>query len=426
MVLKKIIFLIFLCFAFFSNTSNSNQIFDYETEVFLDRLLLNIKTVNKFNKDIKIHIIKDTNPNAFVVANNKLIISSGLLEESPDYVALLAVLAHEVGHLEYYHLEKRKDTLEKFAKINLLSNLALISGSILSDEPQVLGGTIASQANINNFYFSFSREQEREADIYSIKTIEKLNLPSNSIKELLRILEKNAVNKGFDEEYQKFSTHPIFKERYEIVEYNSKEKLSTFDENIQHEFDFIKAKFMAYNNNLNTEMLNNDQKIYYQSINNSRSGDLEQSLKKINFLINKFPENIFFLETKGDILRSHGYLNESSRFYQIVLNNFPDNYYIKYKIFLDTNLKKFKNKDKNNFFKNNTDLLILFPNNKYIISKLKEIAINLNKINWINFFNIINQKDYKKIKQFNNKLVKLSKKTNDKELKKIINKYIKL
>ena len=30
------------------------------------------------------------------------------------------------------------------------------------------------------------------------------------------IVEKNALNKGFNEDYQKFSTHPIFKERYGV------------------------------------------------------------------------------------------------------------------------------------------------------------------------------------------------------------------
>ena len=82
--------------------------------------------------------------------------------------------------------------MDKFSKLNLISNLALITGSILIQDPQVLSGTVANQVNINNFYFSFSREQEREADLYSIKTLQKLNLPSESIKELLNILETNA------------------------------------------------------------------------------------------------------------------------------------------------------------------------------------------------------------------------------------------
>lgn len=427
MVLKiKFICYIFFSVLFFSNFSFSSQILDYETEIFLNKLILDIKAVNKFKKNINVHIVKDSNPNAFVIPKNKLVVSSGLLEQSPDYVSLLAVLAHEVGHLEYLHLEKRQEKLDKFSKVNLISNLALITGSVLSQNPEVLGGTLASQVNINNFYLSFSREQEREADLYSIKTLEKLNLPSKSIKELLKILEKNALDRGFDENYQKFSTHPIFKERYEIVDYNTKNKAFNFNNDIQDEFNFIKAKFMAYNDNLNLSKLNDDHKIYYESINSSKSGNLRNSLQKLNFLIKKFPNNIFFLETKGDILRSHGYLNESLKFYKIVLNKYPDNYYIKYNIFLDTKTQNMQSKNKINFFYDNLNLIIKFPKNKYIINKFLEIAKDVEKISWVNFFNIIIDTSNKDMEQFKKKLNNLSKETNDVKLEKIINEYIKL
>ena len=423
-VLKiKLISYIFFSVLFFSNFSLSSQIFDYETEIFLNKLIIDIKAVNKFNKNIKVHIIKDDNPNAFVIPKNKLIVSSGLLEQSPDYVSLLAVLAHEVGHLEYFHLEKRKDTLEKFSKLNLITNLALISGSILTQDPEVLSGTMASQVNINNFYLSFSREQEREADLYSIKTLQKLNLPSESVKELIKILEKNALNKGFDENYQKFSTHTIFKERYEIIDNNSNNKKFNFNIDIQDEFNFIKAKFMAYNDTLNLTNLNDDHKTYYDSISSSESGNLIISLKKLNFLIKKFPKNTFFLETKADILRSHGYLNESVKFYKIVSNKYPDNYYIKYKIFLDTNMQNMQLNNKINFFYQNLNLIIQFPKNKYIINKFIEIAKDLEKIYWINFFNTISDTNYKDMKELQKKLNNLSKETNEIKLKKIINEY---
>ena len=427
MVLKiKLIIYIFFSVLLFSNFAHSSQIFDFETEIFLNKLVIDIKAVNKFNKNIKIHIIKDDNPNAFVIPKNKLVVSSGLLEQSPDYVSLLAVLAHEVGHLEYLHLEKRKDTLDKFSKINLISNLALITGSILSQNPEVLGGTVASQVNINNFYLSFSREQEREADLYSIKTLQKLNLPSESVKELLKILEKNALDKGFDENYQKFSTHPIFRERYEIIDYNSKNKKFNFNRETQDEFNFIKAKFMAYHDTLNLKYLNDNHKIYYDSISNSESGNLITSLEKLNFLIKKFPKNIFFLETKADILRSHGYLNESVKFYKIVSDKYPNNYYIKYKIFLDTNMQNMQLNNKINFFYQNLNLIIQFPKNKYIINKFREIAKDLEKIYWINFFNTISDTNYKNMEELQKKLNNLSKETNEIKLKKIINEYNKL
>ena len=112
-------------------------------------------------------------------------------------------------------------------------------------------------------------------------------MPSNSVKELLKILEQNALSKGFDEEYQKFSTHPIFKERYQIIENNSLNEKFNYNENIQNEFNFIKAKFLGFNNKSELGKLKNDHKIYFESIKNSKSGNLESSLKKNKFFNKK-------------------------------------------------------------------------------------------------------------------------------------------
>ncbi len=427
MVLKNKLFLIvFFCYLIFANISISSQIFDYETEVFVNKLLNQIKEVNKFKKDIKISVIKDDDPNAFVFTENRMIISSGLIEQAPDYVSLLAVLAHEVGHLHYFHLEKRENSLEQLSKLNLLTNIAAITGGILANDPQILAGSIAGQANINNFYLSFSREQEREADLFSIGTLQKLKLPTNSVIELLKILEQNALSKGYDEEYQKFSTHPIFRERYQMIDNNTLNEKFKYNENIQNEFNFIKAKFLGFNDKSSLGALKNDHKIYFESINNSNLGNLQSSLEKINFLIKKYPEYVFLLETKGDILRSHGFISESLEFYKIVLRKYPNNHYIKYRLFLDTNITKLNKNKKNNFFENNLDLLIQFPTNKYIINKFIKLAIILDKEFWIDFFNIIHQSNEFKKQEFKEKLFALSEKTNDKKLKKIIYEYLKI
>ena len=427
MVLKNKLFLIvFFGYLIFANISISSQIFDYETEVFVNKLLNKIKEVNKFKKDIKISVIKDDTPNAFVFTENRMIISSGLIEQAPDYVSLLAVLAHEVGHLHYFHLEKRENSLEQLSKLNLLTNIAAITGGILANDPQILAGSIAGKANINNFYLSFSREQEREADLFSIGTLQKLKLPTNSVIELLKILEQNALSKGYDEEYQKFSTHPIFRERYQMIDNNTLNEKFKYNENIQNEFNFIKAKFLGFNDKSSFGALKNDHKIYFESINKSNLGNLQSSLEKINFLIKKYPEYLFLLETKGDILRSHGFISESLEFYKIVLRKYPNNHYIKYRLFLDTNITKLNKNEKSIFFENNLNLLTQFQRNKYVINKFIEIALTLDKEDWIVFFNIIKQSNESKKQDFKEKLFRLSEKTNDKELKKLIYKYIKI
>ena len=97
---------------FFSKTLFSAQIYDYQTEKFINNIKSYIVSVNSYDKNIDFKIIKDNFPNAFVTEENTIYLSSGLLVYSPDYVSLLGVLAHEIGHLEKYHISKRKKELE--------------------------------------------------------------------------------------------------------------------------------------------------------------------------------------------------------------------------------------------------------------------------------------------------------------------------
>ena len=109
--LKKIsIYLLF--FIFSSNISYSSQILDYETEEFVKEIIEDITEVNKINKKINFKLNNSNEINAFVDINNVIHINSGLIIHCSDYVALLSVLAHEVGHIDLNHIALRKKTIE--------------------------------------------------------------------------------------------------------------------------------------------------------------------------------------------------------------------------------------------------------------------------------------------------------------------------
>ena len=62
---KLIIYITYITFfvIIYSKNIHSNQILDYETENFINKLIVEIRSVNKFDRNIKISIIKDKNPN---------------------------------------------------------------------------------------------------------------------------------------------------------------------------------------------------------------------------------------------------------------------------------------------------------------------------------------------------------------------------
>ena len=93
--------------------------------------------------------------------------------------------------------------------------MSVIAGSLISNNSDYLmQSIITNQVGIKNYFQSFSRDQEREADFYAINTLNKLNLSTKPLIKFLNLLEKKAKKIGINEDYYKFSTHPIYKERY--------------------------------------------------------------------------------------------------------------------------------------------------------------------------------------------------------------------
>ena len=106
----------------------------------------------------------------FINEKKILFITTGLLKYTPSYEALIGVLSHEIGHLQHYHISKRIDSIQNLKSLNKLGTLSVIATSILANNPNYLLQTMtANQIAINNYYSSFSKEQEREADIYAAK-----------------------------------------------------------------------------------------------------------------------------------------------------------------------------------------------------------------------------------------------------------------
>ena len=58
-----------------------------------------------------------------------------------------------------------------------------------------------------------------------------------------------------------------------MIDNNILNEKFNYDENTQDEFNFIKAKFLGFNEKSRFGDLKNDHKIYFESINNSKLGN---------------------------------------------------------------------------------------------------------------------------------------------------------
>ncbi len=416
--LKKIL-VFFLFFIFSLKSSHSSQILDYETDEFVNQILEDIIKVNKINKKIKFKINNSNEINAFVDINNVIHINSGLIIYCSDYVALLSVLAHEVGHIDLNHIALRIKSSEDSNKYNKIGLLSIIAGSTLTQNPQLIQGSILTTAVISNQNIVFSKDQEMEADIYALRTLNLLKTNSKSIQILLETIEGKLLDKGFSKDKQKISTHPYFEDRILLIQ-NFKDKQEiNYNKNYNERFNYIKAKFIGYSDNEEVlNKLNEPFKSYAESIKIARNGNLKMSLKNLNEIIKK-NKNSFLLETKADILFSYGYTDEAIKFYKKNLERYPSNYYAQIRIFENIEIKNLSNSDTEIIFQNNKDLLYKFFNNKNILLKYIELAQKLNKKEWLKFFNFVLSINNIENEDFEIQITNF-KKTKDKDLLKLV------
>ena len=163
--MKKILFVI----IFFFSKVNAVTIYDHEIEKFISDLIF-ITYSN--DNSIKFSIILDDQPNAFINEKNTIYFTTGLLKYINSPEALIGVIAHEIGHIENYHFSKRKKSIKNLKLINNLGNLSAIASSIITKNPNILIQTsVANQLSIQNYYSSFSKNQEKEADLFAINRL---------------------------------------------------------------------------------------------------------------------------------------------------------------------------------------------------------------------------------------------------------------
>jgi beta-barrel assembly-enhancing protease len=179
-------------------TSTNEKIKNEKIKAVIDSIKVRIcrtKTIDC--EKIKIHIIRNSEINAFALPDNHMVIYSGLIEYTENAEEVAGVMAHEIGHLEKNHVMKK---LVKEIGLEML--FAMAGGDAGFEIARETGKTLSSNA--------FDRRHEREADEYAIETLAMANIdPQHLSNFFFRLSQKHHM----PEELAWISTHPDMKER---------------------------------------------------------------------------------------------------------------------------------------------------------------------------------------------------------------------
>lgn len=140
-------------------------------------------------------------PNAFAIPNGSVVMTEEFVElAQADSVALLGVLAHEIGHLHHRHGMRR--AIEASSLPVLIS---MVTGDLGS------GAAMLGSIPVSLIQNGYSRDQEREADEFARDLLLEQGMPTEPVAELFeRLRDEIGDLPGW------MSTHPAHTERIDF------------------------------------------------------------------------------------------------------------------------------------------------------------------------------------------------------------------
>lgn len=145
--------------------------------------------------------------NAFALPDGTVVMTDDLvkrLADKPD--ALLAIMLHEIGHVEQQH---------SMRLVAQSLGAALVFGVLFGDVETL--GELVLGSGAGMLQNAFSRDMEREADEFALSQLQRLGKSPNAFAEAMEALLQQDADADFDSSslLKYLSTHPATSERIE-------------------------------------------------------------------------------------------------------------------------------------------------------------------------------------------------------------------
>lgn len=271
------------------------------------------------SRGVRVHLVNDSQLNAFVAGGQRIFLYTGLLLRVETPNQLIAVIAHETGHISGGHLARTHDALRN---ASITSILALIVGAaaIAAGGGQAAGPIIYNtQVMAQQQFLAYSRVQEAAADQAALTFLERTGQSGRGMVEFLEIIGNPEVLAGSRPDTYARS-HPVGRDRIGALDKRVEE--SPFRDHADAPEDVaalrrLQAKLHGF---LKTKAQTlrryppSDRSVaarYARAIAYYRVPELRPALAELDSLIAEAPDDPYFHELKGQILFENGRIRQS-------------------------------------------------------------------------------------------------------------------
>jgi len=273
---------------------------------------------------IDLYIINDRSLNAFVANGNNMFLHTGLLQTLETPEELLAVIAHETGHIAGGHQARRQINIRNARGPALLGVLVGIAAGVAGGGGAGTAVLAGSQSVIQRTLLRYNRGEESAADQAALDYLARARVdPIGLLKLLGRFRGQEVFNLGNVDPF--VQTHPLSAERMQLVERRvaeAAEREFPADPERDYWHGRMRAKLIGFLDNPERVLdrlegeAETEEVLYTKAVALYRLPAMSEAIAATDRLIALRPNDPFYIELKGQILFETGNADQAVPLYR--------------------------------------------------------------------------------------------------------------
>lgn len=291
-----------------------------------------LKAAGMGENSVDLILVQSPQINAFVAGGANIFLYTGLIDRTENPSEIVGVLAHELGHVEGGHLVGMRAALERASYESILGIVLGIGAAIVTGNGGAANAIITGSGSMaQSRFLAHSRINESSADQAAMRLMESTAINPRGMGSFLEKLQSEELLPS-SQQSEYVRTHPLTRDRIDAVETRI-EQSAYKDEPIPaawtEQHARIKAKLLAFINPGRVPWVYDDKDAsvparYARAIAAYRQKEVDKALSEIDSLIRDEPDNPYFHEMKGQMLRDFGRLAEARPYYEKAVALLPD------------------------------------------------------------------------------------------------------
>ena len=304
---------------------------------YFENLIYNLATYSEL-EDPRLELIIVNNPsmNAFAVPGGIVGIHTGIFAFAENEDQMVSVLAHELAHLSQRHFARGVEARRSSTALSLAGLLAglVLAATVGGDTG--MAAMAATQAMTLENQLRYSRSNEKEADRFGLRTMEKSGRDPGAVGDMFETMLKRARYAG-DRAPEFLLTHPVTEKR--IADARGRAMSSSMRHYLDNSDYYLlqaraliamtknpKTNIKRFNTKLEANTQQRDAASYGLALSHLQNGNIEAARRLMVPLLKKDPDHQIYNYTAIELDMADKKYSEALNKLAFLLRRNPGNY----------------------------------------------------------------------------------------------------